>query len=73
MRPSRQNPQGGRIQKEGPIHVSNVAPVDPKTGKGARVRFQVEKDGKGRVVSKRRVTVGGTVLDEAKATSTKSE
>jgi large subunit ribosomal protein L24 len=73
MRPSRQNPQGGRIQKEAPIHVSNVLPVDPKTGKAARVRFEIEKDGKGRVVSKRRVTVGGTVLDEAKSTSAKAE
>lgn len=72
MRPSRQNPQGGRIQKEGPIHISNVLPVDPKTGRGARVRFEVQKDGNGRVTSKRRVTVGGTVLDEAKTTSSAS-
>lgn len=69
MRPSRKNPQGGRIQKEAPIHISNVLPVDPKTGRGSRVRFEVQKDSRGRVTSKRRVTVGGTVLDEAKASS----
>ncbi|HPF39246.1 MAG TPA: 50S ribosomal protein L24 [Phycisphaerae bacterium] len=69
MRPSRKNPQGGRIQKEAPIHISNVLPVDPKTGRGSRVRFETEKDARGRVTSKRRVTVGGTVLDEAKASA----
>lgn len=69
MRPSRKNPQGGRIQKEAPIHVSNVLPVDPRTGRGARVRFEINKDDRGRVTSKRRVTVKGTVLDEAKASS----
>ncbi len=69
LRPSRQNPQGGRIQKEAPIHVSNVLPVDPKTGRGARVRFEIERGTDGKIVSKRRVTKGGTVLEEAKATA----
>ena len=36
VRPSRQNPQGGRLQKEAPLHVSNVLPVDEKIGRGAR-------------------------------------
>ena len=62
VRPSRRNPQGGRIQKEAPLHVSNVLPVDPKTNRGARVRFQVELDEKGKTVEKQRVTVNGTVL-----------
>ena len=39
VRPSQRNPQGGRIQKDAPIHLSNVMPLDPTTGKGARVRF----------------------------------
>ncbi len=64
VRPSRRNPQGGRLQKEAAIHVSNVLPVDSKTGKGARVRFEVQKDEAGRVTGKRRVTVHGTVLNE---------
>jgi large subunit ribosomal protein L24 len=67
LRPSRKNPQGGRIQKEAAIHVSNVLPVDPKTGRGSRVHFALQKDDKGKVVSKRRVTRGGTVLEDAKA------
>ena len=64
VRPSRQNPQGGRLQKEAPIHISNVLPVDPKTGRGARVRFETDCDTSGKVTAKRRVTVGGTVLGD---------
>ena len=56
VRPSQRTPQGGRIQKDAAIHISNVQPVDPSTGKGARVRFRVQ-DG-----SKHRVTAGGTEL-----------
>src|SRR3954468_6242353 len=52
VRPSQRNPQGGRIQKDAPIHVSNVMPVDPTTGKGTRVRFE-ERDGR-----KHRIAVG---------------
>ena len=44
VRPSQRNPQGGRIQKDAPIHLSNVMPLDPTTGKGTRVRFEM-KDG----------------------------
>lgn len=46
VRPSQQNPQGGRIRIERPIHISNVLPVSPKTSKGSRVRFEVDKNGK---------------------------
>jgi large subunit ribosomal protein L24 len=66
LRPTRRNPQGGRIRKEAPLHVSNVLPVDPKTGKAARVRFEIDRDPSGKVVAKRRVTVNGTVLSEVR-------
>ena len=57
VRPSQRNPQGGRIQKDAPIHLSNVMPLDPTTGKGTRVRAEM-KDG-----VKHRVAVGsGTDL-----------
>ena len=57
VRPSQRNPQGGRIQKDAAIHLSNVMPLDPTTGKGARVKFE-ERDGQ-----KHRVAVGsGTDL-----------
>lgn len=45
QKPTAVNPQGGIINKEAPIHISNVMPVDSETGKGTRVRFEV-KDGK---------------------------
>ncbi|MDY6913988.1 MAG: 50S ribosomal protein L24 [Planctomycetota bacterium] len=45
LRPSRQNPHGGRIQKEMPIHISNVLPLAPKTNRPTRVGFRVGKDG----------------------------
>jgi large subunit ribosomal protein L24 len=44
LKPTQQNQRGGRIQKEAPIHISKVMPVDPKTGKGVRVKFG-DKDG----------------------------
>jgi large subunit ribosomal protein L24 len=57
VRPTQRNPQGGRIQKDAAIHISNVLPVDPTTGRGTRVKF-VEKDGR-----KHRIAVGsGTDL-----------
>jgi|TARA_B110000014_G_scaffold263881_1_gene262230 large subunit ribosomal protein L24 len=42
--PQLQQP-GGIIEKEAPLHVSNVAIVNPKSGKADRVGFRVE-DGK---------------------------
>ena len=44
-KPTQTNPQGGIERKEAPLHVSNVAVADPKTGKPTRVRFE-ERDGK---------------------------
>ena len=44
-KPTQQSPQGGIERKEAPLHVSNVAIPDPKTGKPTRVRFE-ERDGK---------------------------
>lgn len=57
VRPSRRNPQGGRISVEQPIHISNVLPVNPKSSKGTRVRFQQGRDG-----GKKRVAVDGTEI-----------
>jgi large subunit ribosomal protein L24 len=52
VRPSQKNPQGGRVRMEKPIHVSNVLPVDPKTGKGVRVKFVTDSKGAKKRVSK---------------------
>lgn len=39
-KPTQQNPQGDRVEREFPIHASNVQLLDPKTGKGTRKRPQ---------------------------------
>ncbi|AIM16680.1 MULTISPECIES: 50S ribosomal protein L24 [Neobacillus] len=57
-KPSQANPQGGIISFEAPIHVSNVMPIDPKTGNPTRVYHKVI-DGK-----KVRVAKSGEVLDK---------
>ena len=44
-----QTEQGGIISKEAPIHVSNVAHIDPKTQKPTRVGFKMDGDKKVRV------------------------
>lgn len=41
-KPSQLNPQGGIISKEAAIHVSNVMPLDPKSGKPTRVGYKIE-------------------------------
>ena len=37
-KPSQQNQQGGIVEKEGSVHISNVMPVDPQTDKPTRVQ-----------------------------------
>ncbi|EGS34863.1 50S ribosomal protein L24 [Megasphaera hutchinsoni] len=44
-KPSQNNPQGGILTKEAPIHVSNVMLVDPESGKPTRVRMVLQADG----------------------------
>jgi large subunit ribosomal protein L24 len=46
VRPSQKNPQGGIVEKEGTIHISNVALWDAKAGKPCRARVQVLDDGR---------------------------
>jgi large subunit ribosomal protein L24 len=58
VRPSQRNPQGGRIQKDAAIHVSNVQPLDPTTGKGTRVRFEVRDGVKHRIAAKSGTDLG---------------
>ena len=40
VRPSQMNPDGGIVEFEAPIHVSNVMIVDPKSGKPTRVGYK---------------------------------
>ncbi len=57
-KPSQMNPQGGIISFEAPIHVSNVMPIDPKTGNPTRVGYKTV-DG-----NKVRVAKSGAELDK---------
>jgi large subunit ribosomal protein L24 len=48
-----QNQEGGIISKESPIHLSNIAIVDPQDKKPTRIGFKLLNDGKKVRVSKR--------------------
>jgi len=50
-KPTQEN-AGGIVSKEQPIHVSNVALIDPKSGKATRVGIKVENGQKVRVAKK---------------------
>ncbi|MCQ2228960.1 MAG: 50S ribosomal protein L24 [Bacteroidales bacterium] len=45
-KPSASNPQGGIVEKEAPIHISNLNLKDPKTGAATRVSVRVDENGK---------------------------
>lgn len=51
-KPSNTNPSGGIVEKEAPIHVSNVMLIDPSTNQPTRVGYKVV-DGKKVRVSKK--------------------
>ncbi|PKK93240.1 MAG: 50S ribosomal protein L24 [Tenericutes bacterium HGW-Tenericutes-6] len=52
QRPTQADDKGGIIEKEAPIHVSNVAILDPKTGKPTRVGYRFVGDKKVRYAKK---------------------
>lgn len=45
VRRSQQHPQGGRVQREMPVDLSNVMPVCPKCDRGVKVAYRVSEDG----------------------------
>ena len=59
-KPTQQNQQGGILEKEGSIHISNVMPIDPGTDKPTRVKILV-KDG-----TRLRAGKSGTVIEAEK-------
>jgi large subunit ribosomal protein L24 len=68
QKPTPRNPEGGIVEKDRPIHISNVQLVDPTTGKGTRTRAG-EQDGK-----KVRVAVkSGTVIADNRGTSSDAQ
>ncbi len=59
QRPTSANDKGGIIDREAPIHVSNVALIDPKTGVPTRVGYKVVEGKKVRYAKK-----SGEILDK---------
>jgi large subunit ribosomal protein L24 len=45
-KPSKLNPEGGIVQKEMPIHISNIMHIDPKTNSAVKIGFKFLEDGK---------------------------
>lgn len=61
MRPNPQkNVQGGLIQTEASLHISNVAVLDPETNAPTRVGYKFLDDG-----TKVRVSRGGTIIEKS--------
>ena len=58
-KPSQQNPQGGIINQEAPIHVSNVMLIDPKSNKPTRVGYKILDNGNKVRIAKK----SGEVID----------
>jgi len=52
-KPNAANPQGGIVKKEAAIHISNLNPVDPKSGKPTRIGRKENASGKLVRVSKK--------------------
>ena len=44
-KPNAKNPQGGIVKQEASIHISNLNPVDPKTGKATRIGRRKSSEG----------------------------
>jgi len=52
-RPNPKYPQGGIIEREAPIHASNVMLVDPKSGLPTRIGYKVLENGRKVRIAKR--------------------
>lgn len=56
LRPSKRNPQGGRLSKEMPVDASNVMLIDPSTNKPTRVGVRYLPDGSKELYAKKSKT-----------------
>ena len=66
-KPTRRNQQGGRLEKEMPIDLSNVALVDPSTNKPTRLGVRYLPDGTKELYAKRSGTTIRTLSKPRKA------
>ena len=68
LRRSQQNPQGGRVRREAPVHVSNVMVVDPEENVPTRVGRKVGEDGRLTRIARKS---GATLTSDTGAKKTK--
>ena len=52
-KPSQSNQEGGILQREAPLHISNVQVVDPASDKPTRIGIKINKDGSKVRIAKR--------------------
>ena len=57
LKPSKNNPQGGRLSKEMPLQAANVALIDPTTNKPTRVGTRYTADGSKELYAKKSGTL----------------
>jgi large subunit ribosomal protein L24 len=58
QKPKQNNPEGSIIDIYAPLHISNVALIDPKTKKPTRVKIGLVKDKKVRIAVKTGTVIG---------------
>jgi large subunit ribosomal protein L24 len=46
VKPTQADPQGGIVEREAPIHISNVALIDPESDRPTRARYKTLEDGR---------------------------
>jgi len=62
-KPTQENPQGGRLKREAPVHISNLMVIDPTTDEPSRIgRKRIEEEGGGRWV--RYAKNSGEIIDK---------
>jgi len=61
-RPNPKAPQGGIVEREGKIHVSNVMVIDPKSGKPTRIGHKVVEADGGKMTRVRVARVSGETI-----------
>lgn len=63
-RPTQGDESGGIFEVEAPIHISNVALIDPETNQPTRVKFETVEDKKGNKQKVRVAVKSGAKLDK---------
>jgi large subunit ribosomal protein L24 len=59
-KPSQSNQEGGIIEKEGSIHISNVMPVDPGGDAPTRIKIKIDSG------NRQRIGKSGSIIEAAK-------